>query len=35
MSGYASEIHFIRQFKQQTGQTPSQYREHKIKPDRL
>lgn len=35
MSGYGSEIHFMRQFKQQTGQTPTQYREHKIKPGRL
>ncbi|MNC73208.1 HTH-type transcriptional regulator GadW [compost metagenome] len=29
MCGYASEIHFMRQFKQQLGLTPSQYRADK------
>lgn len=35
MCGYASEIHFMRQFKQQLRLTPSQYRADRTKPDRL
>lgn len=35
LSGYSNEIHFMRQFKQQLKLTPSQYRAHKNKPDRL
>lgn len=31
MSGYSNEIHFMRQFKQQNQQTPTQYREQKKK----
>ena len=28
MCGYSSDIHFMRQFRQRTGMTPSEYRKH-------